>query len=36
MTLEVDTILQIQKLLYSIISAFYQSLSTNNIWPPYK
>ena len=36
MTLEGDTLLQIQKLRDAIISYFFQSLSKNNIWPPYK
>ena len=36
MTLEGDTLPQIQKWWDAIISDFYQYLSTNNIWPPYK
>ena len=36
MTLEGDTLLQIQKLWDSIFSSFFQSLSKKYIWPPYK
>ena len=34
--LESDTILQLQKWWDAIIYAFFQSLSTNNIWPLYE
>ena len=36
MTLEGDTVLQIQKWQDAIISTFFQYLSTNRIWPEYK
>ena len=36
LTLEGSTLLQIQKIWDAILSVFWQSLSTNNIWPAYK
>ena len=36
MTLEGNTLLQIQKWWYDILSAFCQYLSTNKIWPAFK